>query len=394
MLDQTADLANRPVLVIEDSPTQLALLQTMLEDAGYAVRSAESCSNVGLLLDSELPAIILCDIMLPGMDGLEFCRTIRRSENDQIRRLPFILVTSIDNPEGIVRGLAAGANDYVTKPVNRDVLLARMRTHLHLAQMRQEIEIANEQLSARNREMEQNLEQARVQQHSLLPERIPEMAGLDVAVRFEPHDKIGGDFYDLVRLDDHRLLVFLSDVSGHGISGALFTATVKAFLNRALTETANPAAILNDMNLAMCHSALERFFLTAVCAVIDTEKKTVTYANAGHPSGILRRRNRDCLVLESQSMPLNVSQDNRFMEDQKPLEAGDVLVFYTDGVTESTNSATELYGEEALFGALQDVGDNDDSEAVVRTVLADIDRFTDNHPIDDDLLIVAIRNAT
>lgn len=393
MSNQTADLPRRPVLVIEDSPTQLALLQGILEDAGYPVRTAETSKNVRLLLDSELPAIILCDVMLPDTNGLEFCRSIRESRNERIRNLPFILVTSMDRPENIVKGLAAGADDYVAKPVNPDVLLARIKTHLRLAHMREALETANEQLSERNREMEKNLEQARVQQHSLLPERIPQIPGLDIALHFQPHDKIGGDFYDLVRLDDHRLLLFVSDVSGHGISGALFTATVKAFLNRALTETSNPAAILNDMNLAMCHSAVERFFLTAVCAIIDTETRTVTYANAGHPSGILCPRDRDSTALESQSMPLNVSQDNLFIEDRRPFNPGDIVVFYTDGITESTNNADELYGEESLLTALQTAGHDDHSETIVRTVLSDIARFTEDHPTDDDLFLIAIRGS-
>ena len=393
MTSGRGDPPTNTVLVIEDSRTQLFALQAMLEGAGYEVRGVESCEDALPVLSEATPDIILCDVVLPGMSGFDLCRKVRSFDDAETQNLPFILVTSKDHPEDVVKGLEAGANDYVTKPVNEKTLLARMSTQLRLQQLRRELESRNIQLASRNAEMERNLEHARLVHESLFPSQIPVIDRLDLAVRYLPHDRIGGDHYDFVRLGDHRFLVFIADVSGHGISGALFTATVKLLFDRASAADPRPASVLEEMNLSMVQGANRHFFVTTICALIDTAERTITYANAGHPSAILRRgTDGRCLALESQVVPLNVADDVTFVENTLPLEPGDFVVFYTDGVIELTNSAEVQYGEPALVETIAGIGSGQRAEEIVETIIADVTRFAGRPSLDDDMSVIVVRH--
>ncbi|MFH0965305.1 MAG: SpoIIE family protein phosphatase [Planctomycetota bacterium] len=379
------------VLLIEDSPSQLFAVTALLRKAGYVVQPVASAEDGARVIEEQPPRIILCDVVLPGMDGFEFCRRLRSSSDPTIRDLPFVLVTSMDRPEDVVKGLEAGASDYVPKPINERVLLARMRTQLRLEEMRRELARRNEELRARNAEMERNLDHARLIHRSFLPSSLPCVPGFEVAVRYLPHDRIGGDHYDLVPLEGGRLLIFVGDVSGHGIAGALFTAMVKLLFDRAAARRQAPAAILGDMNLGMSSTGGERFFLTALCALCDAGSNSLSFANAGHPSAWVRHCDGSMGSLDSQTVPLNISGDTSFSESELPFSPGECALFYTDGVIESRGAEGQLYGEERLRRLFEGMKRDASADAVADAVVADVVRFVGGPERDDDLSVVVVR---
>ena len=388
----SADAGQTKVLLVEDTRGPAFVDRTLLTHAGFVVTRVDSGARALRVLEADLPHIILCDVLLTDMDGLEFCRRIRSSERGCVRDVPIILATTTDHSEHMVEGLAAGANDCVAKPLSEPILLARMNTHLHLDNVRRELAHRNAELSTRNAEMEANLAQALRVHENLLPARIPETDELAVAVRYLPHDKIGGDIYNLLRTHGDRYLVFIGDVSGHGISAALFSAAVQLVFKRAQVDNQSPAAILQEMNLAMSQGATGQFFLTAICALLDPHEQTVVWANAGHPSAILRRAGRgDSVLLESQAMPLNVDHDTTFVESEVRFEPGDFIVFYTDGVTECLNDAGQQYGQESLAKVTEAIGIPNDAEDAAQMILDDVVRFVGDPPTaHDDMSVIVV----
>ena len=150
-----------------------------------------------------------------------------------------------------------------------------METHLVLRGIR-------EQLALRLREIQRELETARQIQFSILPEKTPKMAGVDIAARYIPMSSVAGDFYDFIAVDEQHLGILVADVSGHGMPAALIASMLKIAFAAQTMHADNPAQVLQGLNQALC-GKFQHQYVTASYAFVDMEKRTLTYAGAGHP---------------------------------------------------------------------------------------------------------------
>jgi sigma-B regulation protein RsbU (phosphoserine phosphatase) len=197
-------------------------------------------------------------------------------------------------------------------------------------------------------EVEQELATARRIQTFILPKSVPQMDGLEIATRYVPMTAVAGDLYDFLQIDRHRLTIVVADVSGHGVPAALIASMLKVGIAAERSHASNPAAILTGLN-AMLQGMLDGQFVTAACAFIDLEARTLTYSAAGHPPALLARPgSAEVVELAENGLFLGPFPGAVYANRTAPFEPGDKLLLYTDGIPEATIAGGEPFGDEGL----------------------------------------------
>lgn len=335
----TTNEEKKVVLVVDDAPANIRLVNAILHDT-YKVRVATNGAKALELANGPPPPdLILLDVLMPGMDGYEVCTHLKAGTTT--RDIPVIFLTGQTETEDETRGFEVGAVDYIHKPFSPAVVAARVQTHLALRQTREQLE---QQLSAIRNE----LETARQIQLSILPGEVPRLAGLDIAARYVPMSSVAGDFYDFLPVDENRIGILVADVSGHGMPAALIASMLKIAFAAQVASALDPAAVLSGLNQALC-GKFQSHFVTAAYALIDTERRTLRYAGAGHPPLLVRERSsakvRD--VLEN-GLFLGYFPEATYSTVEIPFQPGDWVLLYTDGISEMMNPNEEQFGEKRL----------------------------------------------
>jgi sigma-B regulation protein RsbU (phosphoserine phosphatase) len=237
------------------------------------------------------------------------------------------------------------------------------------------------------------MEIAREIQKGLLPESIPKIPGLEIAAAAVPTMEIGGDLYDFIPVDGHRWGVIVADVSGKGVSAALFMALSRTMIRASSVSEADPSTAILLANRNICEDAKTGMFITAFYGVIDTEGMTISYVNSGHnPPLLIGSGSEPVRFLDGKGIALGVLPDAEYPSSTVRLEKGDLLVMYTDGVTEALNERDELYGESRLIGLVRSIRDRPLNEIVDRLIV-EVRAHAGSAPQSDDITLVLIRRT-
>ncbi len=199
---------------------------------------------------------------------------------------------------------------------------------------------------------EQELQRAREIQQSLLPKEIPQLPGIAVATAWRPARAVGGDYFDVLRLDGNRLAICIADVSGKGVSAALLMANVQASLRASVRDLDSPARVCSIVNGMLCESIAANKFVSFFCGVLDADTRTFTYCNAGHPYPILVSAGVTRTLDHGGGAVLGVFPSWNYQDSSVNLKSGDRLLLFTDGITEAEDAQGEEFGVErvAAFG--------------------------------------------
>jgi sigma-B regulation protein RsbU (phosphoserine phosphatase) len=239
--------------------------------------------------------------------------------------------------------------------------------------------------------VQRELETARQIQTALLPRELPRVRSLDLAVRYIPLAAVAGDLYDFAVLGPARIGILVADVSGHGIPAALVASMVKIAFAAQAEQADDPARVLSAMNLILC-SHVERTFVTAIYAVIDSDRGTITFANAGHPPLLIGRHNNHVDESSKHGFMLGFLPAAQYENDQLRLQDGDCVLFYTDGVPETRNPKGEFLDDEGVRSWLAASG-GADAERVADSVLRQLRHWRGHVAFDDDVTFVVARLA-
>jgi serine phosphatase RsbU (regulator of sigma subunit) len=224
-------------------------------------------------------------------------------------------------------------------------------------------------------------------QHSFLPDRRPQIEGLQFFDYYEPARHVGGDYYDYIALPGNRLAVALGDVAGKGVSAALLMARLSADTRFYLASAPTIPEAVRQLNLSLSRAMGDDRFITLVVAVIDLSNLNITVVNAGHPPPLRRRIGHGVETLGEAAAGLPLAGfDQTYEETTFPLEPGDSLILYTDGVTETRNPAGEFYGIERLHEVVRQAPDG--VEPLGAAILSDVRQFAANCTARDDLTLV------
>lgn len=239
--------------------------------------------------------------------------------------------------------------------------------------------------------LEREMQLAREIQKTFLPERMPSLNGWDLDIRWYPARQVGGDFYDVFELEDAQLGLVIADVADKGMPAALFMTLVRTLIRAAIKEELSPASVLARVNDLLVPDARQGMFVTVFYAVISLETGMLRFANAGHNPPLLRRSSTgEFEELTRSGMALGVIEGIELIERQIQLERNDLLVFYTDGLTEAFSPQEELYGVERLRETLQAIDVSDDASTVIRKIEASVNLFVQGLPRSDDLTLAVL----
>ena len=380
--------AEATLLVVDDDPDILRVVRFYLAKQRYRILAADNGkSALDLLHTDPNVELILSDVMMPEMSGLELLKAVRG--DPYLADIPVILISAEGETSKKVAGLNLGADDFVTKPFNFDELTARVRNHLRLRRLQRQVLVANDLLKQQNERFLEDLEAARTVQLALLPSEMPDSASLKLGSRYLPVDRVGGDFFDVVRLDPTgRIGVIVADVCGHGIAAALITAMTKISFRGACAAHSDPGAVLAAMNRALVPN-IKQGFVTAFYAVYDPASHSLRYASGGHPPLLVHRRETGRIEeLEAQATFLGSFDSARYTSDAVSVQPGDRVFLYTDGLYESlVAEGGRPYGMERVMHLIRELRDQP-IQAVLDGIVDDLVRaMGDGTPADDITLV-------
>ena len=327
------------VMIVDDDLINLQLLVNQLARAGYNVTSFTGGKDALASLDSgESYDIILLDVMMPIVSGYDVCRQVR--EKFTAHELPIIMLTAKNTNQDIITGISLGANDYITKPFDREVLLTRVKSYISLKKAVEE--------QSKFIAVKQELEIARKIQLAILPQTLPRVNGLSIHARYEPMTEIGGDFYDFLHLDDKRIGILIADVTGHGVPAALISSMVKIAYYMSYDSLTNPAALLEKLNISLIEHIYGRF-ITAFYAFIDLQEMKMTFSNAAHwPMYLQNRETGELRELTIKGKLIGLNHDEKYNNLTIDIQKGERLVLFTDGLVEERDIDGNIIDEEFL----------------------------------------------
>jgi sigma-B regulation protein RsbU (phosphoserine phosphatase) len=237
--------------------------------------------------------------------------------------------------------------------------------------------------------VQRELETARRIQTSLLPRQLPTQAGLDIAVRFVPMTAVAGDIYDFVRIGPSSLGILVADVSGHGVPAALVASMVKVAFSAQAEQADDPAAVLAAMNQVLCRHLEQHAYVTAVYAVVNTDRQTITIANAGHPPALLRRRDQTSHLRQNPGMMLGFFPGAEYTNTEvAPFAPGDRLLLYSDGILEARDRAGQFFDGDRVERWLSTF-EHSSAERFAEAALGELTRWTGGGFEDDVTFVIA-----
>jgi phosphoserine phosphatase RsbU/P len=261
------------------------------------------------------------------------------------------------------------------------VTACRLRSRNSKLQQTLAIEVAEREVGAAE------LKQARDIQRGLLPKEIPQLPQFSITGAWEPAREVGGDYYDVIRLTDEKLAICIADVAGKGVSAALLMANVQAAVRAFASETVPPSRVCAQINSVLYTNTAPEKFVTLFYGVLDGNTRTLRYTNAGHPRPLLLRHTGLTTRLENGGALLGVFPDWNYEDSAVRLEPGDLLLLFTDGITEATTLAGEEFGEDRLIAAAQDES-GVSLEELQSHVLQEVKQFSSSHLSDDATLLM------
>jgi phosphoserine phosphatase RsbU/P len=326
------------ILIADDQPDVLAALHLLLKGERFATQAVDSPARVLQAIENENFDLLLIDLnytrdTTSGREGLDLLDRLQAEPNPPA----VIVMTAWGSLELAVEAMRRGAKDFVLKPWDNERLIETIRSQLAKAR------------GVNGERRHKDLEIARQVQAKLFPQRMPALRSLDYAGRCVQAGLVGGDYYDFLELGSHRVGLVLADISGKGIAAALLMSNLQAAL-RSITAQAgsNLALLMRLLNLQFLESTESNNYATLFFAAYDDTTRRLQYVNCGHNYPFLVRADGRQDLLESTAPVIGLLEDFQPEVRETTLGAGDLLVMYSDGVTEAHLDGGEEFGEERL----------------------------------------------
>jgi sigma-B regulation protein RsbU (phosphoserine phosphatase) len=384
----TSDDTKPVVLAVDDTPENLDVVRGLLVPT-YKVKVAINGATALKIAEKQPPDIILLDIMMPDMDGYEVCRRLK--SNPATAAIPVIFLTAKDQTADEAEGFALGAADYIHKPVNPPILQARVKTHIALKKSMDDLNELSRALAAAKQRMEIELNVGRDIQQSMLPETVPAIAEISLCASMDAAREVGGDFYDYFMLSEDELCFCVGDVSGKGVGAALFMAMSKLLIKSRASDDRRPSRILSRVNSDLAKDNPQCMFVTVFLGVINLRTGEVTYTNAGHNSPLIKRASGAVDTVPDRHGPvLGIEEEVEYGESRFQLEQPDVLLVFTDGITEALDHEDRLYSDERLLQTLAEIGELD-PQSVLNGVRESVDLFAAGAEQADDITMITLQ---
>lgn len=379
------------ILLVDDDPIIQMILKKTLVEEGYDVIIASSGEEGLEQVGKFKPALIICDWLMDGMDGLTVCRKVK--SDPEFASTFFILLTSRTTVEDRIQGLDTGADDFLAKPIDVNELKARVRAGLRLYQANQKLQQLAQDLQTQKQRLENELSEAADYVKSILPE--PMTGAVTINNRFLPSQQLGGDCFDYYWLDPDHLVIYLLDVSGHGLSAALPSISVHNLLRSQSLPNADlhkPDEVLKALNQLFQMSNRNTRYLTIWYGVYNQNTRQLTFASAGHPSTVLisaSHKPDQGQQLKIRGMPIGMFAEAEYSCGVCEIAPGSTLYVFSDGIYELKQLDGSNWNLKGFFDLLVNYSNllSDDLDAVFQL----IERVTGNQTFGDDCSLLQVK---
>ncbi|HSH19071.1 MAG TPA: SpoIIE family protein phosphatase [Draconibacterium sp.] len=329
--------------------------------------------------------IVLSDINMPGMDGLTLLTKLKELKNPGLKT---VIISAYGDMDNIRTAMNRGAYDFITKPVNfGDLEMTINKTLGEILLIRGWITEHDKLVS-----LQHDLNVSRDIQQAILPKTFPpfpDEPNFDIYASMVAANEVGGDFFDFFLIDEHRLGFVIGDVSGKGISAAIFMAVSRTLIRATGLKGDSVSECMQYVNNLLCKDSVSSMFVTVFYGILNTQTGEVDYVNAGHNPPYILSSDGIRPVEMTNGLALGVMDDFTFESKKVGLKKGEQLLLYTDGVIEAFNSEETAYGEEKYEKFLNN-NLNLPIETVIKNSFTDVYDFVDGAPQSDDITLLGL----
>ena len=412
------ELMNAEILIVDDIPANLNLLRQALEIEGYNIIAAPSGEVALQIAARTQPDLILLDIMMPGIDGLETCRRLK--DDKATADIPVIFITAKDETASVVEGFQVGGVDYIAKPFQHEEVRARVQTHLTIKRLQDGLREANYQIQVKNDELEEaykqlevdnirkteELETARTIQQGFLPAALPKLPYLEIAAFQKPATEVGGDYYDFFPKPGDKLVLAIGDAAGHDVGASLMVSATKTalfasfsgyFVNRLTIDEPDLAEKVNKMNAVLKQINSNRLINMALVLIelshdVNSNTVQVKAVGGGIPPLYILRSSGSIEEIMIKGLPLGVMETAKYTTTEFQLEKSDVLILMSDGLPERLNDKDEMLSDVRLVAEIEKAGKTRQTASEILDALVKSgDDWANNTPQNDDVTLVVLK---
>jgi serine phosphatase RsbU (regulator of sigma subunit) len=403
----SSDIHKARILIVDDQEVNVRLLERMLTGAGYLrVESTMNPAEVRGLHQENHYDLILLDLHMPGVNGFQVLEGLKEVETGGY--LPVLVITA--QPGHKLGALQAGAKDFVSKPFELAEVTLRVHNMLEVRLLHRELKNANKVLEQTVRELETSREIIRLQtleeqkknerelalaqetQKSLLPRSLPVLENFRIHAYNNPTRYVGGDFYEFLQLGSGEWVGVLADVSGKGMPAALLSSMVLGALSMEFRASTEPHEVLNRINQLLCRKSLDHQFVTLFLFLMGPDGQG-QFISAGHnPAYLFRAKTGKIQELTSDAHFLGMFDCASYESRPLLMATGDILVVYSDGLTEAENRQKEVFGEERLRTIIKQWASSG-SDVIESKLLEAVEEFTQDVPQMDDITFVLVEKS-
>jgi sigma-B regulation protein RsbU (phosphoserine phosphatase) len=346
----TPSLAGR-VLIADDQRHILDALQLLLKGCGFYTEAVTRPADVLTALEAGEFDAVLMDLnyardTTSGIEGLDLVSQIRSID----KLLPIVVMTAWGSMDLAIDAMRRGASDFVQKPWDNRQLLQKLQS---------QVSRAREQQRAQRRREDERREAREIQQ-KLLPKKLPEIAGYEVAAMTQPMLFVGGDYYNVVRISRQETVICIADVAGKGMPAALLMSSLQAALKPLIWQRLAPRELCCRLNRILCDLTPLGKFISFFYAVLNSDDNRITYCNAGHNPPLLIQADGGTTELNAAGAVLGQFPNWQYEQSDVAMRSGDKLIVFTDGLVEACNSDQEPFGEQNVMRIARE---NDSSTA-------------------------------
>jgi sigma-B regulation protein RsbU (phosphoserine phosphatase) len=379
-LHKSFDEIPAKVLFVDDDPSMAKLFKYNLDKAGFDCRLASSVDEAMDLIKSEVPDIIVSDIMMPKTDGFEFRKMIL--QNNQLKDIPFIFLTAKNTENDILEGYNLGITDYVVKTAGPKVVVAKVSAII-------------KSLGNERRKIISELQEASSSLRTkVVPDTFPDFDGFSISHLHIPFKGIpGGDFLDYYKLDENNIAVILGDVMGKKWGAWYFAYAYAGYIRSALrsvlqsAEEYSPSDILEKVNSTVyADTKISEVFATISIVILNNKNRTLKYSGAGDIPIIYNPINGELVRIKSKGLLLGFAKKGEYEDAVIKLSSKDRIYLTTDGIIDSRSKNKDSFGEKRLFDLIENLTDSPKSLEIIKEKF---DQFTDSE-YDDDVSLILI----
>lgn len=390
--------ASLKILTIDDEAGIRSAIGAYLEDSGFEIIEAEN-GRIGIeQCRSQKPDLVLCDLRMPEVDGLEVLATLGSEFPD----MPFIVVSGMGGLGDAIEALKLGAWDYITKPIqDMAVLEHAIRNSLERSRLLQQNEEYREHLEAANSQLKRSLQQlrddeeaGRKMQFQLLPGNNALIHQCEYSRLLMPSMYLSGDFVDYFQIDDHRSGFYMADVSGHGVSSAFVTVLLKSYMRGYLEDfrqknddvILNPGGVLTRLNQTLLENHLDKY-LTMFYCIVDASAQTLRFSNGGHFPSPLLFDGEQTVYLVNKNKPVGLFRDSSYTVEEIHMPEQFVLALFSDGIFDAIEPSS-VKAKEAYLQSLVNSMDVTIDSLIEKTIV-----ITEGVSLPDDITLLMVKRT-